>query len=113
VKRSGMPRRTDPDWFAYVRPGDVLVSPRGTYRVVRSVMRRGHNLAFDFVKLRRSQYPGPCTIYFGHELRAWRYVGARLKLDTPLDQRIACTLDRTDPAFCDRVTQLDVVGVVA
>jgi hypothetical protein len=107
-----MPRRADPDWFAYVRPGDVLVSPGGSYRVVRWLRRRGTKLTLQFVKVQRSRYPSPCTIRYGHEVRDWRYVGARMKLDTPLDHRIACTIDYTDPALCERVTQDDVVGVV-
>ena len=104
-----------PDWYAYVRPGDVLRAPSGSLRVVRSVKRKegGRLHSICFVKLRKSQYRSPVAIYFGSELWRYQYLGARLRLDSPLDKRVACTIDWTEPALCDRVTQDDVVGVIA
>lgn len=120
-QRRGAKRLTPPAWVAFVQLGDVLETPSGAYRVVRDINRdrSGRVCSFDFVKLARSHYPSPTTIRYVYEVRTWRYIGARLKLTTPLDRKIACSITRRrwnteehERPPCEIVTQDDVVGVV-
>lgn len=107
----------DPEWFAHVRPGDVLQLVKcgrpGAYRIVRAVHHRkdGTIWGVSVAKKARSRYENPTTMFTATELRTmFRYVGARVKLTGELDRRIACTI--AERPRCRRVTQDDVVGVV-
>jgi hypothetical protein len=108
----------NPEWLDYVRPGDVLKTTSGRLRVVRRVTRWGGKVkAVHFVKLARSRYRSPTTIRYPAEMRGWVYLGARLRLDSPIDRRIACTMDHerdsdASGAPCNKLTQDDVIGVV-
>lgn len=106
-------KHPDPEWFAIVRPGDVLRAPSGALRVVRSVRRRenGRLRAIQFVKRRCSRYPSPTTIYFDTDFRQqrWEYVGARVKLDQPFDHDIALHCEHHSNGV---LRQCDVVGIM-
>lgn len=109
------PSRPDPDWFAFVRPGDVLLH-RGSYRVVREVSRWGGRLRFVAFAIKRRSWTDRCyTLYSANDLKTHgtRYVGARVKLDTEMDRKIhqSITGRELPPHFTLRAR--DVVGVVA
>lgn len=103
-----MKRIPDPDWFAFVRPGDVLQRGKnGTLRVVRDVSRwsrvkRVGRFGYDIVRghgplrsvtfaIRHPSWTGRAyTVYNANDLKTngWRYVGARVRLDTEMDRKI-------------------------
>jgi len=109
--RRGRPvvRRPDPDWFAFVQVGDVLRWPSGDLRVVRQVTRReeprpwrrradesdpsypGRLLCICVAIRRRSRYNSPDTCFHKSDLKTLgvQYVGARVKLDSPMDAHLA------------------------
>lgn len=125
MSRRDQRRVHDPDWFAIVKEGDVLRSPSGALRVVRRVTRRGDYdlnrrpgrsrgvgllVAVCFVKRRCSRYESPTTSYWFGELRTWKYVGARVKLDLPFDEEIERSFDNLGERCL--LHQCDVVGVL-
>lgn len=99
-----LPRRAvHPDWFNIVRPGDVLrVGAR--LRVVRETRHVIHHRtgerrlwSLTFAIKGHSRYRPP-DVHFGTADLLYRrveYVGARVKLDKPLDVAFTCAIDRT------------------
>lgn len=107
-------RHPDPDWFAFLQPGDVLEF-RGSYRIVRHVTRwhgRLHSVTFA---IKRPSWTGRCyTVCDRNDLKTSgaRYVGARVKLDTEMDRKIHQSITGREfpPHYTLRAR--DVVGVV-
>lgn len=87
-----MPRRThpDPDWFAWVQPGDVL-RKGNNFRVVRLVTRYPHTswICVLFVIQRCSWTRRPDTCYSSADLKyqRWQHTGVRVKLTDDFSQR--------------------------
>lgn len=124
-------RTPDPEWFDFVRPGDVIQRGRnGAYRVVREVtrwerVRRQGSFGWDVVRgagqLRavtlairhRSWTNRAYTVLNANDLKSFgfRYVGARVRLDTEMDRKIheAITEDGWKRPFA--LTAKDVRGV--
>lgn len=101
----------DPWWFATLRDGDVIASPKGTQRVVRKVSRddAGRLKAVYFAIKRCSWTKRPYTVYVRSDLRqGWRYVGVRVKLVAEIDWRIrhACNSDTDRSLSCRDVRGL-------
>ena len=106
--------RPDPEWFATVRVGDVLLSGSGDFRVVRRVSRRGptwrrRGLRLDrgkpdeligvtFAIRRCSRYHQPYTTYTASDLKTLGYThtGVRVRLRSTLDKKLARYLERRD-----------------
>lgn len=110
-------RYPDPAWFAYLRVGDVLRF-RGSLRVVRAVHRDtdGCLRAVYFApRSRNTGFRRPYTLYFATELRTpfsrTEYIGARLKLDGPLDQQLADCLSDDTNGWPHGLTSCDTVGL--
>ena len=101
-------RYPDPDWFAFVREGDVL-EVRGAQRVARHD--DGRLYGVHFAKRRKSGHPSPDTIFLASELRsaAARWLGVRVKLNSDIDRRIrqACEC----PGLPRPITQDESVGL--
>lgn len=111
-----MRRTPDPDWFAFLRVGDVLQrGVKGSYRVVRDVSRRGQALTYVTFAIRRRSWTGrPDTTYTANDLKTfgYRYVGARVRLASELDERFRDYL-RRNPSRAEGygLTPEDVRGV--
>jgi len=100
--------RPDPDWFAILRVGDVLQRGRhGPLRVVRDVHRysahswnrhrrrqAGRLGSITFAIRHCSWTKRPYTVYTASDLKTfgYRYVGARVRLDRPIDKRLAVAI---------------------
>lgn len=79
------------DWRDTVRVGDVLVSGRGTRRVVRDVHHAGPHVFVTFT-IRRCSWTGRCTtVYNRSDLRTFGYrpTGERVRLRSRVDLEIA------------------------
>jgi hypothetical protein len=110
-----------PEWMRALRVGDVLTRNGRTYRVVRTVTFKpnGNLHAISFAIKRRSWTGRPCTTYMASDLKTFgfRPVGARVKLTSELDQRLAQYIANHEipgrRPFPDRysVTPEDVRGV--
>ena len=120
-----MKRVADPDWFAYVRAGDVLQrGQRGSYRVVREVSRwechrRGVTvrdvgpLRCITFAIRRRSWTNRCyTVYTAADLRTmgFRYVGARVRLESEMDALIEAAIQQPN-SHPKILTADDVRGV--
>jgi hypothetical protein len=105
-----------PDWMRTLQVGDVLKGRGNVYRVVRKIARYrcGDLYSVQVVKRARSQYRSPTTILYYNELlsRGLKPAGVRVKLNKPIDARIACSIKHhfDCPTFVD---QHEVVGAVA
>lgn len=79
--------------LADLREGDVLRSPAGTLRVIRSInpRRSAGSATVTFVIRHCSWTHRPITIYCVRELEQMGYIkaGVRVHLDRELDKRIA------------------------
>jgi hypothetical protein len=102
----------EPDWFAFLRVGDVLRSPSGALRVVRLVSRREGRLTAVCFAIRRCSWTRrPLTVYNRYDLkRGWSHVGARVRLDSELDRKIARSHTLIPPEY--EIRCCDVVGLV-
>jgi hypothetical protein len=86
--RSGRRGRTQRVWMRRVQPGDVLLSPRGSLRVVREVSFYGNGdlRSLTFAIKHGSWTRRPYTIMGYTDLMGgWRPAGARVALDGELD----------------------------
>ena len=114
----------DPDWFAFVREGDVLLLG-GSYRVVRKVsrwtrLRRGvvqegtGPLRFVTFAIRRRSWTNRAyTVYTASDLKVFgaKYVGARVPLAGEMDQRLAHCIRAKELPGHYSLTAADVRGV--
>jgi len=92
-----IPRRDWPQWkwIRALQPGDVIESPTGNLRIVRSVTHclhpRGHGrVSVSFVINRCSWTHRPYTTLCDSDLTTigYRPIGLRIKLDTEFDEAI-------------------------
>lgn len=117
-------QKPDPDWFAFVRKGDVLLIG-GSYRVVREVsrwerVRRGvvregvGPLRFVTFAIRRRSWTNRAyTVYTATDLKVFgaQYVGVRIPLTGEMDQRIAHCIHAKELPGSYSLTADDVRGV--
>jgi hypothetical protein len=80
--------KSQPEWMAALRKGDVLVSATGSYRVVRDALHYGKRLGSVAFTIMHPSWTGRCyTILNSNDLlqRGFRPVGARIKLASRFD----------------------------
>lgn len=102
-----MRRTQDPDWFDFLRVGDVLQRGKdGPYRVVRHVSRwerigRGKverdrgPLRYVAFTIRHPSWTGRCHTHLAAadlKTQGYRYIGVRLPLTSELDAKIDAAL---------------------
>jgi hypothetical protein len=84
--------RDQPEWMRHVRVGDVLLTGRGTYRVVRAVTYRadGALTAVQFVIRRRSWTRRVLTTVIFSDMVTLGYQPTHIrdKLNRPIDRAI-------------------------
>lgn len=85
--------RTQLPWMKTVKVGDVLISSKGTFRVVRGVTRfsDGDLRCVDFA-IRHCSWTGrPVTVVNFTDLRSNGYypAGIRVRLESELDKKLA------------------------
>lgn len=114
-----MKRAHDPEWFAFLRVGDVL-EVNGALRVVRQVSRWANRhdpierLRYVTFAIRHISWTGRCyTVYTAADLRRMRirYVGARVKLASEMDGKIAAAITQRSSERPYVLTAHDVRGV--
>lgn len=94
-----------------VKVGDVLMSDRGSLRVVRRVSRFecGALRAVAFAIKRCSWTRRPSTTYSYTDIKRWTPTGASVELDSPLDEQLRqCLADHR----LQLLHSWDVVGVL-
>ena len=101
------------NWMQDVQVGDVLVSGRGTFRIVRDVKQKGDGCIVSFVIRHCSWTHRPYTVLFPADLktRGYKPTGIRVKLKGQFDRIIKKELDRTRRGDPPVLTCCDVIGI--
>ena len=110
-------KRRQADWMADAMPGDVLISPSGTFRIIRSLGRfpDGDLRSATFVIKRCSWTKRGYTIYYFTDLLQWSFATHRELPRTKIDLQIAQDMRRS--SWCgwrgrkQKLGCCDVVGV--
>lgn len=91
------------DWRDKLKPGEILINPNGTERVVRRVTfkKTGFAWAVYFVRMKccnlgREQ---PHVFYFRSDIVRWTRTGASIDLNKPIDRQIEAEMNRYYAAF--------------
>ena len=100
-----MRRRQEP-WMIFVKPGDVLKTPSGDYRVIRKLSRYPDgDLRSAYFAIRRCSWTKRgYTVKQASELFGWEFVAARDLPKTRLDLALAsCIIHHNGPQIscCD------------
>ncbi len=99
-------------WMCFAKEGDVLRTPKGDYRVIRSISRfdDGDLRSADFA-IRRPSWTGRAyTTYNFTDLRNWTYVMAREPGTSKLDKTLHWETHQR-VAYPPILKPQDVVGV--
>ena len=99
------------DWMKDIRVGDVLVSGKGTFRIVRTVKQKGDGCIVSFVIRRCSWTHRPYTVMFPADLKTQEYkpTGIRVTLKGEFDRIMDEEMNRGgDPPL---LTCCDVIGI--
>ena len=107
-----MSRAPQPRWMLRLKVGDVLVSARGTERVVRNVSRfKNGDLSCVTFAIRHCSWTGRCYTVLGYtdlNYCGYRPAGAVVKLRTKLDRHIQRCIENNEDRTLDCC---DVKGV--
>ena len=102
------------DWRDRIKVGDVLLERNKTQRVVREVSYRKDGFIWGVhFAIKRCSWTRRCyTVLCRSDLKQRGFVpaGARVRLDQPIDKKIARDLEY-DNRFNQRLTCCDVEGV--